>query len=613
MSIRSRILLGYAAVAVATVLAIVLVTLGVVERYFIESLRADLAAESRMVARLVDELEGGVSGGAVAPGAAVSPRAASRADLHALARRTQRRITLIAADGTVLFDSQSQASSMENHRGRPEVRQALKSGTGSDVRVSRTIGVRFLYVAVSSKDPAGRLRVTRLAVPLTHVERSLATIRDTAATAAFAVLLIALAAGVILSRSLARPIQQITTAARRIADGDLSQRLAVHRRDEIGELSESLQQMADRLAAHLAQLTEEKQKLALMLDNMTNGVVLLDSDGNVVRVNPAAERMFRRSGEDLLGRPLTLTVVSSGMQAAIETALKDGKVGQADAEILTPSERAVQVTALPMCDGGTPTGVLVVLRDVTRQRRLEKTRKDFVANVSHELKTPVANLKLGAETLLRVLRDDPASAERFASSIEEEAGRLATLVGDLLELSRYESPDVASAIEPVRIDGIVAAVAETLAARAQKAGVRLTVMAGENIPPIDGDRDQLSSLAANLIDNALTYTREGGEVHVSTRAVAEEVESRTPAGAGGEIDLEVRDTGIGIPQEDQPRVFERFYRVDRARSRDAGGTGLGLSIVRHVADNHGAKVELQSKPGEGTTVTVRFPISAVPT
>lgn len=584
MRIRTRISLGYAAVVVIAVVAVLAAVLGVAEHYAVLGLRSDLIGEARVVGDLVAQR--GVTSLATPSG---------RSMLARLDRQVARRITIIATNGTVLGDSETNPARMENHLGRPEVRDALATGVGYNVRRSRTLRVDFLYVAVTSKASDSHIFVTRLAVPLTQVNQSLLAIRDAVAGAAAVVLALALIAGSVLARSLARPIQTVSATAARMAEGRLAEQPVIDRRDEIGELSSSLRRMGRELARRMDELTEEKDKLQLMLDNMTDGVLLIDRDANVVQANPAAEKIFRRPAEALSNKPLLLTTVSSGMEAAIRTALDEGRPAQAEAEVWVPTQRSLKVIALPMREGATPSGALVVVRDVTRQVRLEKTRKDFVANVSHELKTPIASLKLSAETLMASLEGDPASARRFAQSINEDVDRLATLVSDLLELSRYEAPERPISLGPVAINDVIAEVVGQFEQRATELGLALTPDLGEDVPVIEGDPEQLASLAANLIDNALKYTPAGGSVRVSTKEAKMGVE------------LEVADTGMGIPSKDQPRVFERFYRVDRARPRDAGGTGLGLSIVKHVAERHGALVDLASTPGKGTTVTVRFP------
>ncbi|MFL5791462.1 MAG: sensor histidine kinase [Actinomycetota bacterium] len=319
-----------------------------------------------------------------------------------------------------------------------------------------------------------------------------------------------------------------------------------------------------------------------ILGAMEEGVLLLDSSGTRVYAN--------RALSDLLGTaPSRATELHPlGLQRAVETAKSSGTVSRAEVELGSPS-RWLRATALPVgADGAT----LVVIRDVTQARRLTGARRDFVANASHELKTPVASIRAAAETLRDGAIDDPPAARRFTEQLEREAVRMSRIVADLLDLSRLESGSEMD--DQIRLDTVAADEVERIGDTAAMRGVTISLDAGP-VPAVRGSSRDLSLMVRNLIDNAVRYTPDGGSVDVSVRA------------EDGAVVVRVADTGIGIPQRELPRIFERFYRVDRARSRETGGTGLGLSIVRHVTENHGGEVTVESELGQGTVFEVRLP------
>ncbi len=322
--------------------------------------------------------------------------------------------------------------------------------------------------------------------------------------------------------------------------------------------------------------------MELALASMPEGVVLFGPDGQTILENPSASTHLGtvpRAREALL--PIAIR----------EAAQRAGELREADtaeAEVGSPA-RWLRVSALPVQGDGT---VLLVIRDVTEARRLEAVRRDFVANASHELKTPAASIQAAAETIRTASHDDPAVIPRFAAQLEREAVRLSRIVGDLLDLSRLESGSDLD--EAVALDAVLRDEGERFDSSAAEAGVALSVSA-ERVPRVRGSARDLALLVRNLVDNAIRYTRPGGRVDV---AIGSE---------NGEVVLRIRDTGIGIPQRELPRIFERFYRVDRARSRETGGTGLGLSIVRHVVENHGGRIAVESELGRGTSFEVRLP------
>lgn len=397
----------------------------------------------------------------------------------------------------------------------------------------------------------------------------------------------ALAAGVglgvsaLIVRDVAGALRRLTAAADRLGKGDLSFRAPVTGHGEAADLAESLDHMADELQTRIGRVTEDRRTRDRILSAMAEGVVLFRGEA-VAYLNPAAGRV--------LGAAPTLIreVAPHALRRLVEEARRTGERREREAEAGLPP-RVLQAGAVPL--GADQ--VLLVVRDITEARRVEAMRRDFVADASHELKTPAASIQASAETLLQAMADDPQAARRFAMRLSREAERLSRIVSDLLDLSRLETRS--PRLEPVRLDEVAAEEAARVADRIRQSGIRLAVETSEPVA-VSGDRDDLSLLVANLLDNAVRYTNQGGEV----RLVVEQEED-------GAV-LSVADTGIGIPTRDVPRVFERFYRVGRARSRDTGGTGLGLSIARHVTEQHGGRIEVESQLGRGSTFRVTLPL-----
>lgn len=397
-----------------------------------------------------------------------------------------------------------------------------------------------------------------------------------AATAA----LVGAAVGWMIARR-RRPLQSVTDAVSRISAGERGVRIEPMGGVEVEALAEALNRMSADLESRLEQLGRDRHERDAILAGMEEGVVLIDPTGGVAYANPSAERVLQgtpRSVRDL---------APSGLRSLAEEVRNDGLPREREIETGVPA-RVLRASAIPLEALG---DVMLVVRDITTQRRMEAIRRDFVADASHELKTPAAAIRAAAETVERALDEDPTAAKRFAAQLRRDAVRLSRIVSDLLDLSRLESEH--PALEPVRLDRVVVEELKRLQEQAKESGVALR---WEGTPvTISGSTKDLALLARNLLENAVRHTGRGGKVSVEVRA------------DNGDATFEVQDTGIGIPSRDLPRIFERFYRVDRARSRETGGTGLGLSIARHVAERHGGRIEAESELGRGSIFRVTLP------
>jgi two-component system phosphate regulon sensor histidine kinase PhoR len=557
------------------------------------------ALEAQSVARLRATLvtHAGLLHDAFAPLVDAPPRAP---DLQGRAQRYARilgaRVTVIAANGVVLAESDRESlREFENHAERPEVRQALAGGVGSDVRQSATIGRQLLYVAVPLEREGRRRAVLRLALPTDDVDQARALVRRTIAGGALLAIGVAMVIGLFVSRRVTRRLREMEDAARRMAEGDFARTVPIAGTDEITALGVALNRTAVALREKIERVADEQAKVRTILDGMIEGVVALDDRGRLLLLNPAARAMFGVEDGAPEGRSFLEVIRQKGLLDLVEEVRASGAPARGELELGPPVNRVVAARGAPLGLGPAAAGVLLVLNDVTELRRLERVRSEFVGNVSHELRTPLTCIKGYLETLLDGALDDPTHARRFLEVAGTHAERLDRLIDDLLELSNIESGRVA--LVPMRLDlgdviGGVAAMFERQAGQKRQA-VERAVPRGLTVR---ADRDRLVQILVNLVDNAVKFTPEGGRVRVEAGP-----------GPDGRVEVRVRDTGIGIPSTDLPRITERFYRVDKTRSREIGGTGLGLAIVKHLVQAHGGELRIESALGHGTTVSFTLP------
>lgn len=488
------------------------------------------------------------------------------------------RLTVIAPDGRVLADSEFEPEAMENHATRPEVAEALGGGTGSDTRESDTTGVPQTYVAVGSADG----RVYRLSI----TEEQLA---DQVAEVGTRVVLAAMIAGVVgvllvavVARRVTRPIQDLTGIAREVADGQLDVRPRRSSIRELDRLGVSIGQIATELGNRVVEAEAQRETLEALLDALPQGVILIGMDGVILYGNGTAQSIVG----SLPDRVNALTPHS--LQRLVREAIDGGELQDVVLES-TGAGPTLRALATPLPDDR----VLLVITDVSERVRIERMRRDFVADASHELKTPIAAILAASETLQMALERDPDRAARFVTLVHDSARQLARIVGDLLDLSRVETSTGGDA--PVRFDKVVEEEVERLRPQAVERGVELSLDLAEVV--VVGSASDLGLAVRNLVANGIRYSTEGDRVRVGVVAEDEAVR------------LFVADTGAGIPKRSINRVFERFYRVDVARSRETGGTGLGLAIVKHVAEAHGGSVSVESELGVGSTFHVVLPVA----
>lgn len=505
------------------------------------------------------------------------------------------RITVIAENGLVLAESQTDPQTMENHAGRPEVIDALTNGTGHSVRYSVTIRRDLLYYAVQHQTVSGQRILLRFALPLSTVTSVLAEFRKSLALASILILAVVGGAALLVSRRFTNRVERLTAFSKRVAEGDFHPEPGGSSSDALDALGASLNQTAARLDQTIRTLTEERNLSSAILGSMVEGVAVVNASERVLFSNPSFASILGLSTPPQPGSGLVEVVRQTELIEAVRKVLKGEP--RVESEIVTGTLRQHFFAATVAAVRATQTnGAVVVLHDITDLRKLERVRRDFVANVSHEFRTPLTAIQGFSETLLAGAINDPQNRDRFLGIIVEHARRLARLTEDLLMLSKMDADRLELEIRRLPVELLVSSCVETAQPRASEKDLRLSVNLGSNLPDIAGDRRRLTEVLQNLLDNAIQYTPPGGQIMVS----AENGDS--------EVVITVSDTGIGIPQADQPRIFERFYRVDVARSREVGGTGLGLSIAKHLMEAHGGKLWVESEVGRGSQFHFSVPI-----
>jgi two-component system, OmpR family, phosphate regulon sensor histidine kinase PhoR len=517
-----------------------------------------------------------------------------------ISQLTNSRITFITREGKVIGDSEKNPLEMDNHSTREEEVIAAKEGIGRAIRYSDTLDREMLYVAGAVRSEDGFDGYIRLSMGLDAVTEGLN--RAWMIMAGGLVLLFVAATFVSykVASSMTSPLEQITRVARRITDLDYDARVPIQRRDEVGQLAKAINAMADSLQAQLKTIRDNEDLLQSVLDNMTGGIVMINADGEFALLNKASERMLDVKNSEMAGHSYKELKHHYELARLIEEGVERNEPIHEERSIYTPAERIVRLDGVPMVQDGSYRGMLFLLQEVTEIRRLEKMRSEFVANVSHELKTPVAAVKGFAETLLGGGVTDEKTARSFLQIIYDENERLNRLIGDILELSKIESKRVQLECSPVHLIEFFDSILGTLSKVAEKKKISLST----NVPNelfIEGDEDKLRQIFMNLLSNAINYTHDGGSVKVT--AVNKQKADGTET-----VVFTVSDTGMGIPRKDLPRIFERFYRVDKARSRSSGGTGLGLSIVKHLVELHRGTITVESDLGIGSSFILELPL-----
>jgi len=513
-----------------------------------------------------------------------------------LGKKSSTRITLILPSGKVLSDSQEDPSNMDNHSHRPEIAEALTGRKGVSMRYSRTLQQNMMYVAIPIYRNGGIAGVLRTSISVTAIDKALKNIYAEIALGGLIAALLAALVSLALSRKVTRPLEELTRGAERFAKGDLSQKLPVPDAKEIGSLAKAMNQMAAQLDDRIRTIIRQRNELEAVLSSMVEGVLAVDTNERLISMNQAAAALMRIDPSHARGRDIQEIIRNSDLQRFVTRALENRRPIEGEIILSRDRELSLQAHGTVLHDAmGQDIGALVVLNDVTHLRRLENVRRDFVANVSHEIRTPVTSIKGFVETLRDGAINNPEDAKRFLEIIVKQTDRLNAIIEDLLSLSRIEQETERAEIVLAEgpLNEVILSAIQACTIKADAKNIRIDLDSPEGIRA-NINPQLLEQAVTNLIDNAVKYSEPKSSVQVELST------------ADGEILITVSDHGCGIEKDHLPRLFERFYRVDKARSRKVGGTGLGLAIVKHIAQAHGGYVTVESTPGEGSSFTIHL-------
>jgi two-component system, OmpR family, phosphate regulon sensor histidine kinase PhoR len=578
---------SYLLITLVALLAITLYAVSAIHGFYLDQLSDDLQSKGHLLA---GELRARLS-------ARDRPGLESWVKEHG--KDALARITVILPPGKVIADSDHDPATMEDHGDRPEVLRAASGQVGRSFRYSPTIGKDMMYVAFPVDDGGKVAAILRLAVPVETIAGALHAIYARVALGGVAVALAATGISLLVSRRISRPLEEMKRGADRFAGGDLAWRLAIPETAETAALAERLNAMAEQLGERIQRLLEQRNEQQAVLSSMVEGVLAVDKEERILSMNQAGGKLLEVDPHEAEGRTIQEAVRNTDLQEFVARTLAGQEPVEGDIVLRDNGGRFLQAHGTILHDAhGRAIGAVIVLNDVTRLHRLETVRRDFVANVSHELKTPITSIKGFVETLLDGALKNPEDAERFLRIVARQTDRLNAIIEDILTLSRVEDQAAKSRIqlERGRIADILKSAVQLceLSAKAKNIAVKLDCDPSMTLPI---NAPLLEQAVVNLIDNAIKYSDAGGEITVTAR------------GEGAEAVIAVQDRGCGIGEEHLPRIFERFYRVDKARSRTLGGTGLGLAIVKHIVLAHGGTVRVESAPGRGSTFFIRLPVN----
>ncbi len=570
-SFFSKIFIGYLLIIFALSSLILVLSLNTIRDFYRDTLTAHLKTLGYTLNPEVAEL--------------LSTGRANQLDdfIKKLGNRIHTRVTIIATDGTVLADSDENPKSMENHSRRPEVIEALQGNTGQSVRFSSTADKDMLYVAVPIEKDGKVTGVIRTSLFLKDIDNLLTKLNHRVAWISLGIVLIALLGALFISNGIVQPIKNLTSAARKVASGDFSVRVFLKSKDELRNLADNFNRMNEEMQSMFTELSEQKEGLNSIIHSLQEGLFVVDKQGRIIRANESFRRM---AGDQPVEGKLYWEVMRNPQLA--ELLMKAGTEKRNSMEELRLGDRIFICSVTPLKGGEE---VVSIFHDVTEIKEIEKIKKNFVTNVSHELRTPLTAIKGYAETLRKEV--DTAPGKKYLEVVERNTNRLINIVNDLLLLSNLEEKAVLE-LEDINLRDFLENVTGIFDQRLQDKGLSLAVDVKQNLPTIKADSFKLEQMLVNLLDNAIKYT-DCGEITLSAGVHESQVQ------------IQVRDTGIGIPKENIPHIFERFYVVDKSRSRISGGTGLGLSIVKHIVLLHRGTINIESALGKGTSVTVTFP------
>ncbi len=509
--------------------------------------------------------------------------------LQSLVRETgaaiDKRITIIDTDGTVLADSENDPETMDNHRSRPEIITALKGEKGRSIRYSATMQAEMLYVAIPVETGEGVQWVLRLSLYLRAIEELINTFRSKIYIITIGIIIILLIGAFLFTNRVTGPIRQLRDASKQITQGNLDTKVILKQRGDIRELADSYNYMTDELSRSIAELTRQQEELRSIISSMQSGLFVLDKRGRIVMSNKSTERIVQKSG--ITGKFYWTVVKNIDLFELVQKVQNEKSSTSQEIELFGHHYQC-HASYLPSMDE-----IVIVMHDITDMKNLQRIKRDFVSNVSHEMRTPLTAIKGYAETIQGLDQQN----EEYLNIIKRHTERLINIVQDLMILSEMEEIGMKIDLDTVDINATITNIAKIFKPRIEEKGLRLELELEEKIPPIRADQLKLEQACINLVDNAVKYT-DAGKIRISSRIIEQF------------LILEIKDTGIGIPENHLPRLFERFYTVDKSHSRRLGGTGLGLSIVKHIVLLHNGAIDVESETGRGTTFRIDLPLTA---
>jgi len=580
-----RLFLPFVLITLLSLIAVSWYATSSLGRFFMDQTAADLEARAHLLETQMGH------------GAFIDQPAAVDAFCKEAGKRSATRITIVLPDGTVIGDSRETPRHMDNHAGRPEIAGALNGETGKSLRYSDTLHQRMMYVAIPFFEGNHIVAVIRTSLPLTALDEALADIRIRILLGVFLIAVIAAVVSLLISRQYSRPLEKMKEGANRFARGELEHRLTLPDSEEMAGLAETMNSMAEQLSNRIDIIRSQRRELETVLSSMLEGLVAIDNEERIISINQAAANWFEVETQSAQGRNLQEIIRNQALQKFVTDALQNGDPMEGDVTAFQNGERVLNVKSSPLLDAAHKRiGTLIVFNDVTQLRRLENMRRDFVANVSHEIKTPLTAIKGFVETIHHGNVEESEEISRFLGIILKHVDRLNAIVEDLLSLSRIEQGSEAGIgnFEIKQVKGIIKSAIQICRPKAEQKDVSIKLNCPDELE-INMDAMLLEQAVVNLLDNAIKYSDNNSEVRIQAKD------------DNGSVNISVKDTGTGIAQKHQSRLFERFYRVDKARSRKLGGTGLGLAIVKHIVQAHSGSVSVESKLGEGSTFTIHLP------
>ena len=516
-----------------------------------------------------------------------------------LGEHSATRITVILPTGQVIGDSRETPKLMDNHANRPEIAAAYRGEIGISRRYSNTLMQKMMYVAVPLVRDQVAYGVIRVSLPTTSIDQELRSIQLKIALGGLLIAVLAAGISLWISRRISRPIEEMKEVADRFANEDFGRRLTVPDSEELASLAEALNQMAEQLDHRIKDIVNQRNELETVLAGMLEGVIAVDNEERIIKMNAAAAEFFNCRHDKYQGRDLQEVIRNAALQQFVHHSISSQDPKEDDISLYHNGEKTLNLQSSPLLDANKKhIGTLVVFNDVTHLRRLENMRRDFVANVSHEIKTPLTAIKGFVETLYQGNVDEPDEVQRFLGIIQKHVDRLSSIVEDLLSLSKIEQQDEHKAIKRKKgyIKDVFNSVTQICRSKAEEKNITISPVCSDQISS-KFDATLLEQAVVNLLDNAIKYSEPESTIHLSAHR------------HNSEIQIKVEDQGMGIARKHLPRLFERFYRVDKARSRTMGGTGLGLAIVKHIAQAHAGSVTVKSELGKGSTFTIHLPVN----